>query len=165
MSAAQSLGRVKLLNGTMDRQQKASSAPGPDSDGGQDPVKANDLDRQRENRVVAASNLSQIDRSIWESDNAGLEDEFSALEASLSTYLEMQRRMFRKLGGDEANSTNTESASLEDAHNRGLLISDAVNYIQHLEGIQRQLFDEKIALEDQVNGHLKKGAWRSSKSI
>ena len=102
------------------------------------------------------SSLSPIDRTIWESEDAGLENEFSALEASLSTYLKLQRRIFRNVGGEEATPIDAKGASSEDAYNRGLLLSGAVMYIQYLEELQHQLVNEKTALEDRVIGHEKK---------
>jgi hypothetical protein len=134
----------------------SASTPGHDPDVQKDPAKSDDADRKREAGIMEPSSLSQIDMAIWESENASLEDEFSALEASLSTYLELQRRMFRNLGGGEARPIDAESARSEGARNRGLLLSDAVEYIQYLEELQQQLSDDKTALEHQVNGCEKK---------
>jgi hypothetical protein len=118
--------------------------------------KSDDIDRERENGIREGS--LRIDTATWESENAGLEDEFSALKTALSTYLDLQTRIFHDLGGDEACSIDTESASSAGARDRALVLSDAVRYIQYLEEQQQHLVDEKSALEDKVSGCEKKGS-------
>jgi hypothetical protein len=105
--------------------------------------------------IMEASLQSHIDRDISDPENAGLQDDFSALKASLSAYLQLQIRNLRKAAGDEACCSNAESDSSEDTSSPGLLYSDAVKYIRYLEGIQQQLINEKASLEDQVNGYEK----------
>jgi hypothetical protein len=130
------------------------SNPRQESDVRKDPPKSDDIDRERENRIMEISSLSQIDIAIWKSENAGLEDEFSALETILSTYFDLQTS---DLGGDEVSCMDAKCASSDGSHNRALVLSDAVRYIQYLEELQRHLFDEKSTLEDKVSGWEKKG--------
>jgi len=131
------------------------SNPRQESDVREDTPKSDDIDRERENRIMEISSLSQIDKAIWKSENAGLEDEFSALETILSTYFDLQTS---GLGGDEVSCMDTKSASSEGANNRALVLSDAIRYIQYLEELQQHLFDEKSTLEDKVSGWEKKGS-------
>jgi hypothetical protein len=93
-----------------------------------DPLKSDDISCERENRIMKASSLSQIDTAIWESENAGLEDEFSALKTILSTYLNLQAYIFHNLGGD-ASCMDIKSASSEGSHDRALVLLDAIRYI------------------------------------
>jgi hypothetical protein len=130
------------------------SNPCQESDVRKDPPKSDDIGRQRENKIMKISSLSQVDTAIWKSENASLEDEFSALETILSTYIDLQTS---GLGSDEVSCMDAKNAGSEGAHNRALLLSDAVRYIQYLEELQQHLFDEKSTLEDKVSGWEKKG--------
>jgi hypothetical protein len=121
----------------------------------QDLVRNDDIAHKRELGIMEAPSLSHIDRDISEPENISLQNDFSALKASLSAYLELQIRSFRKAGGDEACCSDAESDSSEDTSSLGLLLSDAVKYIQYLEGVQQQLINERASLEDQVNGYEK----------
>lgn len=120
------------------------------------PVKSDNIDHKKEHGIMETSSLSHIDGEISESDNATLQDDFSALNASLSAYLELQTRNFRKAGSDEASYSDTESDNSEDMSSLGLLLSDTIRYIQYLEGVQQQLVKEKAFLEDQVKAYGKK---------
>jgi len=118
-------------------------------------VRNDDIAHKSEFGIMEASSLSYIDRDISDPENASLQDDISSLKASLSAYLELQMRNFRKAGGDEVCCNDAESDSLEDTSSLGLLLSDAVKYIQYLEGVQQQLVSEKASLEDQANGYEK----------
>ncbi len=120
--------------------------------------KSDSIEGEVADKSTEASTLSHIDKAIWESDNAGLEDEFSALKTILSSYMDLQTRIFHDLGGDEASSVDARSASADGAHDRGLVLSDAVRYIQYLEELQQHLVDEKSVLENKVSGWEKKAS-------
>jgi hypothetical protein len=137
----------------------SASNPGQESDAQKDLSKSDGVDRESDIASREASSRHHSGTTVtWESENAGLEDEFSALKTILSAYLDLQTRIFHDLGGDEASCRDAESASSEAAHDRGLVLLDAVRYIQYLEELQQNLVDEKSELEDKVTGWEKKGS-------
>jgi len=72
--------------------------------------------------------------------------------------MDLQTRIFHDLGGDEAWCMNAGSASSKRAHDRGLVLSEAIRYIQYLERLQQDLLDEKYTLESKVSGWEEEGS-------
>lgn len=100
---------------------------------------------------MEASSLLQVDKAIWESENADLKDEISVLKTTLSSYMDLQMLIFHELGCDEASRMDAKRASIEGAHDQGPVLPDAVRYIQYPEELQQHLVDEKSALENKVS--------------
>jgi hypothetical protein len=99
-----------------------------------------------------SKSLPSPSAAIWIPEHAALEGEFTALKTILSTYLDLQRRIFRDLGSDEASPIDAGSARSECGRDRAVVLSDAISYIEYLEDLQKHLVDEKSALEAEVSG-------------